>query len=159
LFDATTLQPIRAFPSEPGSTMELAFSRDGKHLAGVVATLDMIRLIRDRVPLEQGCECEALIWDVATGKTLERRPKVSAWAWSADGKVVASADLDLVVQVWNLGSDKVRFRSRRLPGVVSGMTFSPCGRWLGAWWQQINFAAVAARKTAPEEIFKSGVVF
>src|SRR5262249_20344535 len=78
--------------------------------------------------------------------------------WSADGKVLATGDLDLVVQVWNLGSDKVRFRTRRLPGVVSGLTFSPCGRWLGAWWQQIDFAAVAARKTAPEEVFRSGVV-
>src|SRR5262249_41974150 len=38
LFDAATLRPISTFPPEHGATMELAFSQDGKHLAGVVVS-------------------------------------------------------------------------------------------------------------------------
>jgi WD40 repeat protein len=158
LFDAQTLRLISTFAPQRGATFQLAFSADGKRLAGVVGSMDVPRMLQRRQTIQQAFTCQALTWDVATGKTLKRHPKVSALDWSADGKVMATGNLDLVVEAWDVDSGKVRVRSRPLPGLVGGMALSPSGRWLAACWQQINFAAVAARKTAPEDILTTGLV-
>jgi WD40 repeat protein len=68
-------------------------------------------------------------------RTLEgHKSTVSAVAWSPDGRLAASADMNGVVLVWNLGDDS--FRSRELPRVarpntlVKGLAFSPDGKLL-----------------------------
>jgi WD40 repeat protein len=78
----------------------LTFSEDGKWLAGGSG------LLEGSVAGENGAEFETLIWEMETGKLQSPLPRhsspVTAFAFSPDGKLLATAGAELSLRVWQL---------------------------------------------------------
>jgi WD40 repeat protein len=117
LLGATTLKIVRVFESDHamGWIGTMRFSADGKLLA-----------------LRGG---EAItLWDVATGKPLPRQPGhlagVSSFAFSHDGRWLASGGTDGAVIVWDLATGRARHTFHGHVGLVGSIAFSPDGRTL-----------------------------
>src|SRR5262249_38211311 len=110
-----------------GWTFYLAFSPDGKRLAGVSSD-DALG------------NCTLHIWQPATGKHLRRVQAPAATgmlAFSPDGKLLASAGADSTVYVWEASSGKSTTHlhvpnSQRSEKTLIAVAFSPDGKMLAS---------------------------
>jgi WD40 repeat protein len=100
--------------SEPAAVSALAFSPDGKKLAGSINP-------------------KVTVWDVESGKELatleETAPGVSPLAFSADGQSIAGG-LGNSVRIWDAATGKVRKTLEGHAAGITGVGFSADGKTL-----------------------------
>src|SRR5262249_19949225 len=74
------------------------------------------------------------LWDMASGKALTplsgHDERVTALAFSSDGKLLASASADRTVRLWDLKTGEQRSVLRGLSGPVNSVKFTPDGKTL-----------------------------
>jgi WD40 repeat protein/serine/threonine protein kinase len=77
----------------------------------------------------------ARLWDVATGRPVEKSPinhgsNLLAVAFSPDGKTIVTAGFGDDVRLWDAATGQPRAQKLRHPGMVSAVAFSPDGKSL-----------------------------
>jgi WD40 repeat protein len=83
----------------------------------------------------QDTEGNVCLWDVSSGKSRKLGPHasgVSAIAFSADGKAVASGGSNGTLKVWDRATGKVRRQFGGHSARVTAMAFAPDGRTLAS---------------------------
>lgn len=119
LWDAASGQPLPLegdWKAAPGGLQELAFSPDGRWLAG--ATLSTL-----------------LAWETAGGAllaSLENGAPVAALAWSADGRLLAAGSSDAVARVWDVAAGTERATIAGHTAWVIRVAFDPAASPGGA---------------------------
>lgn len=141
----------RAYPVNP-MPMNLVFSPDGTLLAGMAASNP-----NGAAPVGRGVQNGTLrLWDVSTGKQIRQfeRPRnnagIAVFAFSPDGRTIATADYGTTITLWEAASGKERSQigvkpaaekkeAAQAPGIMPFMNptytclaFSPDGSVLGA---------------------------
>jgi WD40 repeat protein len=122
LWDTTTGAKTATLSLADRGVVSVAFSPDGKLLAGRVYALDD--------PRSSG---EIVVWDVPAHREAQRiggnGARISALAFSPDGKVIASSGADRAVRFWDVVSGR---EIRRINAAGSGraLAFSPDGKLL-----------------------------
>ena len=115
----------------------IAFSPDGTSIAlGTIPADQYPRMSRrttaDGVLLD--VKCDVAIWDAATGhemRVLGRHTgKISAVAFSPDGKLVASASHDQTAKVWELATGRLVLSLATKVAGFNSVVFSPDGSML-----------------------------
>jgi WD40 repeat protein len=120
----THLQP----PPEHGGFFALAFSPDGKTVAGGTGRGEVGEIRGGREIVTQTFGGEVLLWDASTGRlerTLGRHGGSVNWLrFSRDGRTLASAsEDDATLKLWDTGTGRLvrTFDGARLPGLRDGM--------------------------------------
>jgi WD40 repeat protein len=73
------------------------------------------------------------IWDPSTGKLVRRLEgfdAATAFAFSPDGRTVATGGTDSTVRIWELATGQQRFKLDGHLGLVAGLTYTPDGKTL-----------------------------
>jgi WD40 repeat protein len=133
-------RPFALPPNQFVNVLALAFSPDGRLLAGTTA---------DRV---------VTLWDARTGEERFRLQshanRIGALAFSADGQRLASGGQNGPVKVWDTrsGQEVYSFQGRR--GSVSRLAFSPDGTALAAASQWL--VSLLSADTVPGRVYLEG---
>ena len=118
----TTCARIATLPVADRGVDSLAFSPDGKLLAGRVHAMAGPR-----------SSWAIVLWDVASRRELRTfggpAGRILALTFSPDGKIIATSGADRVARFWDVASGR---EDRRIDGAGSGraLAFSPDGRTL-----------------------------
>jgi WD40 repeat protein len=163
VWDADTGRVLHTLPKQEGVVEGLAFSPDGKRLASATNNGgEGNRLVRE----------EVRVWDLAGGRPVFIKSNVpkngisSVWlAYSPDGKLLAGARSDLVLQaheitLWNAadGSEVRRckgYRAGRLAFSRDGKRLADAGDRVSIW----NLTTGRVILTLPANVGLSGVAF
>jgi WD40 repeat protein len=122
LWDAATGQQVRKLTGHLGKVYSLAFSPDGKRLVSGGEKEDFVH-----------------VWDVATGAALPRfqrktdndratESRVSAVAFSPDGKLVASAQDQGIISLWDFETRAELQQCKGHEGMINSLCFAPDGK-------------------------------
>jgi WD40 repeat protein len=131
LWDVATGRELQRFDGPRGEVSELAFSSDGRTLAGA-----------------SWGETTVWLWDVATGKERRRfdwqpalkepqgyaghQDGVTSLAFSPDDRTLAASCSDQAVRLWGVASGRERRRFVGHAGSVFSVAFAPDGRRLAS---------------------------
>jgi WD40 repeat protein/tetratricopeptide (TPR) repeat protein len=111
-----------------GGAGRVAFCPDGRRLAAT-NTLPVIQK-RNTLPTGDGL---LRVWDIASGQpllTFEHRAAIADFAFSPDGRQVATASRDDTARVWSLETGRPLTPPLEHKGPVNRVAFRPDGRWL-----------------------------
>jgi WD40 repeat protein/tRNA A-37 threonylcarbamoyl transferase component Bud32 len=125
LWDLGASGAPRTLTGHTGAVQGIAFSGDGRLLASVGSDVDPQGHVRGG---------ELVVWDVAGGNELLRRPSaagLNAVALHPDGGRLATAGGDQVVRAWDVATG-AEIMTWPLAGRVADVAYSPDGRWLAA---------------------------
>ncbi|KAK6534989.1 hypothetical protein TWF281_006288 [Arthrobotrys megalospora] len=130
------MDPIQSFSGLSIPVDAIAFSRDGKKIASLLASVQsMSYIIRQRLYVRV-IDITIELWDAETGdrnKTIKcgcytfREVLGSSIAFSPDGKQIISG-LGNTVDLWDITAGNARRLLEDSSGPVTAVTFSPCGK-------------------------------
>ncbi len=113
LLDAATGKEVRQL-THPADTGSMVFAPDGKTLAVSCGKI--------------GQPGRITLWEVESGKELATlaglKDAVFAFAFSPDGKLLASGGYDRTIRLWDVNSRKKLHETHRLSNPFYGLTFS-----------------------------------
>jgi WD40 repeat protein len=129
VWDAGSGQLVRAFEGLKSWSISIAFSPDGRSL----------------VAGDQ--DGAILFWDVTSGqllRTLKQEALVTCLALSPDGRMMATATLD--IYIWNLQTGQIVQTLKGHENLVSSVAFSPDGNFLisGSWDRSARIWSLAS---------------
>ncbi len=120
LIDASTKQQVAILGGHANAVRAVAFSRDGRLLAGAGG-----------LPARSG---EVLVWDVAERKLLHtlrgHSDCIYGVAFSPDGHTIATASYDKLVKLWDIAAEKEIRTYRDHIDSVYAVSFTPDGKRL-----------------------------
>ena len=133
LWNTQTGTLLRTLGGHSDSVTSVAFSGDGKLVASgsginVISSSDSVVTLGRTVS-------ELKLWDAGKGQLLHNlNPPggVSAVAFSADGKALASGGGDKSVSLWDVQSGQLRRKLTGHEGVITAIVFSPDGETLAS---------------------------
>ena len=102
-----------------GGVVAVAFSPDGKILASSLLAFS----------------AEVILWDIAKGKrktSLREKKVITCLAYNPDGKLLATADEDGTIKLWDTATDKVKITLAGHRGWVGCIQFDPDGKTLAS---------------------------
>jgi WD40 repeat protein len=118
-FGAVGMEQIAALPSFPNWAFVVAFSPDGKLLAS-------------RSGSAEDGDSLVHLWDAATGKMVRQldghHQRVTAFAFSPDGKTLVSGSRDQTIRLWDVASGKELRQIGKPASGVTAVAFAPDGR-------------------------------
>ncbi len=110
------------------------WAADGKLLARYfLSDLETLWCFSPGAKLLASGNDDLLLWDAATGQLIHRIHQdfwVSAVAFSADGRIVASGHDDGKVRFWDAASQKFMGEIKAHPRAVSAIAFAPVGEFI-----------------------------
>src|SRR5262249_7450458 len=147
VFEAATGKPVGAELELPGEMGRLAFSADGRRLAGcsvghgVIAAVGVwgrITGIGQGGGTQVGDDGVGItrVWEVETGKPLTPllpladQPSSLALRPTRGGHVLV-ASFEGTVRAWDIEAGRPAFRDIRLPSALMHANYSPDGLWVG----------------------------
>jgi RNA polymerase sigma factor (sigma-70 family) len=159
LEDLRTGEPLLTIPAPQGQTWPLAFSPDGRLLAAAAPGNPP-----PKAPAKGGLrvpERTVRVFEVATAAELlslplAYQPRV---AFSADGRLLAVADSDRSILVWDLARGREQRRITGFDAEVTSLGFSPDGRRLlsGLGDSTVLVWDVGARAPGTEKLGPEGL--
>jgi WD40 repeat protein/serine/threonine protein kinase len=141
--DATTLEVVKRLRGHLGAVYGVHFQPDGTHLLSTARFTDLGRMIRNRAELTEATRGEVRVWNFQAGRTVLQMPGYTALTGSPDGKYLAGAALNGDVRVWEAKTRQVLLHLPHRWGIVTGLGYSPDGRWLTARWQDLRVAELS----------------
>jgi WD40 repeat protein len=159
-WETSTGKLLRQFPAAHGKLYGVAFSPNGKVLAGAwddqtvqlydIATGQELHELAAKKPLRSivfspngeflaagGIEGELRVWQPATGKELHhlvgQEDTICHLSFSPDGSILASAAWDGTVRLWDMGTGKEVRQLTSHQHMVTLVAFSKDGKTLFSW--------------------------
>jgi WD40 repeat protein/tRNA A-37 threonylcarbamoyl transferase component Bud32 len=127
VWDARDGRPLQSFSSGSTPFSAVAFSPDGKILAGAIGDVDDLPTSRAG---------KVILWDTADWKALRtllgHDTALASVVFSPDGKQLATASRDQTIKIWNPATGQEIRTLRGHVARISYVRYGPDGRWLAS---------------------------
>jgi WD40 repeat protein len=122
LWDVASGKELHVWQEADNRIYALAFSPDGKWLAGDCSVRDTVN--------NKGLDDETKLWDTATGEEVRTIPTTRGIAFSADGRWLAGIERNKAVRIWDTATWREVRTLVPVTDAPSQLVFSPDNRQL-----------------------------